>query len=198
MTFLFLSGRRPPYASAASESRKEVNMPWAGKASDEKDHVMQNSAKHSEPAHRVSTLPQSGTCCVERACAAFHEAQDALVAATDGSDEIDSELLTRRDEAFGRVRGLAGRTKEAVRAKKRVLTLMRDWLSLDNPRVSAFAFEVATEAVALLGADPGQACSCGHTPGEAGLDQARSVGRRNPFSWFSRPWGHTKDMPFAN
>lgn len=173
-------------------------MPWAGKASDEQDHVMQNSAKHSEPAHRVSTLPQPGICRVERACAAFHEAQDALVASTDGSDEIDSELLTLRDEAFEQVRGLVGRTKEAVQAKKRVLTVMRDWLSLDDPQVSAFAFEVATEAVALLDGDPGQACSCHHAQGNASLGQARSVGRRNPFSWFARPWGHTKDTPFAN
>ena len=197
MMFQFLSGRRPPNASTSSNSPEELEAAWAYEEAGH-EHTGRNTGRYSDQAHQVPALSQTGSCCVEKACAVFHKAQDLLVVTTGDNDEIDSELYAQRDEALKRVRGLAGRTKNAVQAKKRVLDVMRDWLSADAPEVATFAFEVATEAVALLDSDPGQACSCPNTSSENRLDQTPTSERRNPFSWFARPRDQKTDTPFAN
>ena len=96
MTFQFLSGWRVPHS--ASDSPEQMKM------------MPVNSAQ----------APTS-ICCVERACAAFHTAQDSIVALTEGRDEIDitacEQHLARRDWAFKQVRAHVARTRSAWQAK---------------------------------------------------------------------------------
>jgi hypothetical protein len=174
MTFQFLSGWRVPHS--ASDSPEQMKM------------MPVDSAQ----------APTS-ICCVERACAAFHTAQDSIVALTEGRDEIDitdcEQHLARRDWAFKQVRAHVARTRSAWQAKVRVLIVMRDWFDAENPDLTAFAIEVALEAAALF--DPGQECAC-RTQGETFEHQSRGAERRNPLAWFVRPWGNATDTPFAN
>lgn len=197
MMFQFLSGRRPPNDSLASGSPEELEASWAYEQA-QLEHSLRANGTCADPAHLVSPLPQPGSCSVEKACAAFHEAQAILAAATSGSEEIDPELCAQRDKALEQVRGFAALTRGAVQAKKQVLDAMRDWLSVDAPEVGAFAFEVATEAVALLECDPAQDCSCQHAPGDDQSEREPISERRHPFSWFTRPRAQTTEAPFAN
>ena len=127
MMFQFLSGRRPPNASTSSNSSEELEAAWAYEEAGH-EHSGRNTGRYADQAHQVSALTQTSSCCVEKACAIFHKAQDLLVVTTGDNDEIDPEFYAQRDEALKRVRGLAGRTRNAVQAKKRVLDVMRDWL----------------------------------------------------------------------
>ncbi|WP_158931407.1 hypothetical protein [Acidisphaera sp. S103] len=141
-------------------------------------------------------------CRIEQACAAFHTAHNSIVALTAGRDEFGvnglPELRARRDAAFEQVRAHVAGTRSAVRAKVRVLIVMRDWFAVENPDVSAFAIEVALEAAALLDNDRGQECACQETQGETVARQSRAAGRRNPLAWLARSWGNATDTPFAN
>jgi hypothetical protein len=200
-TLQFLSGLRRPAASVASVGREETEIPRAGKVVDEQDHQMQSGANHNNPMHGVASKPRPGICSVGRACTAFHEAQDALVALTCGRDDIDcdglSELRARRNETFQQVREIAALTRCTVQAKLRVLSVVGHWFGEDYPDVCAFAMDVAFEAAALLDSDPDQTCSCRHPQIEEGSDQAASPSR-SPFAWFARPRRRTADTPFAN
>ena len=125
-------------------------------------------------------------CCIEQACAAFHSAQDSIVALTVGRDEFGvnglPELRARRDAALKQVRAQAARTRGAYQAKVRVLIVMRDWFAVENPDISAFAIEVALEAAALFDNDPGQECAC-MTREETFEHQSGGAERRNPLAW---------------
>jgi hypothetical protein len=102
---------------------------------------------------------------VERACEAFHAAHAAMVALTDSYDDFEilefEERRSLRDAAFGEVRAHVAHTVNAVCAKIRVFTVLRDWLApdelglsaFDDPGLSAFAVEIVTEAGALPDTD---------------------------------------------
>jgi ElaB/YqjD/DUF883 family membrane-anchored ribosome-binding protein len=177
MTFQFFSGRRVPHSGSDSPEQMKM-MPVD------------------------SAQAPTSACCIERACAAFHTAQDTIIALTAGRDEFEvnglPELRARRDAALKQVRAQAARTRGAYQAKVRVLIVMRDWFAVENPDISAFAIEVALEADALLDNDRGPECECQETQGEAFEHQSRGAERRNPFAWFARPWGNATDTPFAN
>ncbi len=203
-TLQFLSGLRRPAASVASDNSAETEMPCESEVVEEQDHEIQSGANRDNQMHGVTPETYAGICSVAHACAAFHEAQDvlaALAALTSGTDEIDadelSELITRRDETFRQVGRLAARSRDALHAKLRVLTVMRHWFGEDSPDVCAFAIDVAFEAGALLDSDPDQTCSRHNPQIEAGVDQAGSPSR-SPFAWFVRPRRRTADTPFAN
>jgi hypothetical protein len=156
---------------------------------------------HSASDNSEETDAPTSICCIERACAAFHAAQDTIIALTAGRDEFEvdglPELRARRDAALKQIRAQAARTRGAYQAKVRVLIVMRDWFAVENPDISAFAIEVAVEAAALFDNNPGQECVC-MTRGETFEHQSRGAERRNPLAWFVRPWGSATDTPFAN
>jgi hypothetical protein len=176
MTFQFFGGRRVPHS--AFDSPEQMKM------------MPVDSAQ----------APDS-TRCIERACAAFHLAQDTIIALTAGRDEFEvnglPELRARRDAALKQIRAQTARTRGAYLAKVRVLIVMRDWFAVENPDISAFAIEVAVEAAALFDNDLGQECAC-MARGETFEHQSRGAERRNPLAWFLRPWGSATDTPFAN
>jgi hypothetical protein len=200
-TLQFLSGLRRPAASVASDKCAETEMTCAGKVIDEQDHQMRSGANSNNAMHGVASQPQPGICSVGHACAAFQEAQDALVALTSQGDDMDSgglsELRARRNETFKELREMAALTRCAVQAKLRVLSVVGHWFGEDSPDVCSFAMDVAFEAAALLDSDPDQTCSCHHPQIEAAVDQAGSPSR-SPFAWFVRPRRRTADTPFAN
>jgi hypothetical protein len=171
MTFQFLSGRRDRQSASTSDNSEEADAP-------------------------------TSICCVEQACAAFQTAHNSIVALTAGRDEFGAnglpELRARRNEAFEQVRAHVAWTRSAVRAKVRVLIVMRDWFAVENPDVSAFAIEVALEAAALLDNDRGRERAYRETPGEAAEHQSRGARRRNLLAWLARSWGNATDTPFAN
>ncbi len=144
----------------------------------------------------------TSVCRIEQACAAFHTAQDSIIALTTGRDEFDitacEQHLALRDLAFSRVRGQVARTRSAVRAKVRVLIVMQDWFDAENSDLFAFAIEVALEAAALLDDDRGQPCARHESQDEAFERQSRAAERRNPLAWLARSWGNATDTPFAN
>jgi hypothetical protein len=83
--------------------------------------------------------------------------------ASDGSDETDAptsggmspmyvlaEFVKGRDGPFRQVRAQPVLTTTAWRAKYRVLLAMRDRFGAQHPEVSAFAFDLADEAAALM------------------------------------------------
>ena len=171
MTFQFLNGRRDRHSVSTSDNSEEMDAP-------------------------------TSICCIEQACAAFHTAHDSIVALTAGRDEFGvnglPELRARRDAAFEQVRAHVAGTRSAVRAKVRVLIVMRDWFAVENPDVSAFAIEVALEAAALLDNDHGQERVYQEPPGEALEHQSRGAERRNLLVRLARSWGIATDAPFAN
>jgi hypothetical protein len=156
---------------------------------------------HSASDNSEETDAATSARCIERACAAFLTTHDAIIALTEGCDDLNGqglpELSERRDKAFRQVRTQAARTRRAYLAKMRVLIVMRDWFAVDYPDVSAFAMEMALEAAALFDNDPGQECAC-MTRGETFEHHSRGAERRNPLAWFVRPWGNATDTPFAN
>jgi hypothetical protein len=156
---------------------------------------------HSTSDNSEETDAPTSICCIERACAAFHKAQESIVVLAEGRDEIDitacEQHLARRDWAFKQVRAHVAHTRSAWQAKIRVLIVMRDWFDAENPDLCAFAIEMALEAAALFDSDPGQECAC-MTRGETFEHQSRGAERRNPLAWFVRPWGNATDTPFAN
>jgi len=151
-------------------------MPCKGEVIDEQDYHKESGANRDNPMHGVASEPKPGICSVGCACAAFHEAQDALVASANGCDDMDSgdlsELQTRRNETFQQVREMAALTRCAVQAKLSVLSVVGHWFGENSPDVCGFAMDVAFEAAALLDSDPGQACSCHPPKIGARLDQA--------------------------
>jgi hypothetical protein len=141
--------------------------------------------------------PSRGEGDVERACEAFHAEHAAMVAFIGGYD--DAKILefkrerSLRDAAFGEVRAHVAHTVNALLAKIRVLIVIRDWLQPDDPDLSAFAIEIATEAAAVL--DTGLVTMCAS---ETCHHRLRSTDRRTQFSEFTRPRINGRRTPFAD
>jgi crotonobetainyl-CoA:carnitine CoA-transferase CaiB-like acyl-CoA transferase len=100
---------------------------------------------------------------VEHACELFHAAHAAMAAITDGYDYFETPEFKQwrsvRDAAFGEIRGRVAHTSNALLAKIGVFRAMRDWLTPDDPGLSAFAVEIVTEAAALLDTDLAPMCA---------------------------------------
>jgi len=200
MTFQFFGKRRGLHPAAVPDSIDKTQMPGTERETD--------ARQASEPKRfdgsalmRVGPAQPTAIYCVELACAAFHAAQNSIVALTEGRDEMDAgglpELCTQRDAAFQQVRSQPARTTSAYQAKVRVLLVMRDWFSVEDPEVSAFGIELAVEAAALLDKDNGQSPACQMMQGAISGLQLRGAKRRKPFAWFARSWSHASDTPFA-
>ena len=163
---------------------------------------MANRLETPTVAPSETALRSTSACCVERACAAFHAAHDAIVTLTKGRDhefEVDglAELSEQRDTAFQKVRSFPARTNSAYQAKLRVLSAMRTWFSVEDPNVSGFAIQLAAEAASLIDTDRQQNRTCEPLVDVREQD-SRLAGRRRPFSWLTRPRRNSADTPVAS
>ena len=200
MSFQFSGGQRPPHA--ASDHRRQTETLLANTSSNPRDRSALNNQNRSVLRPLDSSQAPMSTCCIEQACAAFHTAQDSIIALTEDRDDIGAggleEHLVGRDAALRQVRAQAARTKAALQAKLRVLSALRDWFAEENPDLLAFAMELAFEATALLDSSPGQTCQCQETQREAFEQPPRGAERWNPFSRLTRSRVNPVNTPFAN
>ena len=200
MTFQLFNGRRAE--RAMSNGHQKPESPWATKAINSRDRVMPSRSDLAALGSIGSAQAPRPDCCVEQACAAFHDAQDSIVAQTKGAGEVARSIiaddLARRDVAFQQIRAHVARTRGAWRAKLSVLLVMQEWFGGENPDLSSFAFEVAIEAAAVFDDNPNQDRVCRDLQQQDLKQQARDRERWTWRAWLGPKWDDATNTPFAN